>query len=78
MQYIRSWENKFGVKVEILKDTRFLCSIDNFEKWARPRKQLRMEYFYREIRKKYSVLMHDNNPIGNKWNFDSQNRNPIN
>ena len=78
LQYIRSWENKFGVKVEILKDTRFLCSIDDFEKWARPRKQLRMEYFYREMRKKYSVLMHDNSPIGNKWNFDSQNRNPIN
>ena len=78
LQYIRSWENKFGVKVEILKDTRFLCSIDNFEKWARPRKQLRMEYFYREIRKKYSVLMHDNSPIGNKWNFDSQNSNTIN
>ena len=37
-----------------------------------------MEYFYREMRKKYSILMDGDQPIGGKWNFDLENRKPPN
>ena len=35
-----------------------------------------MEYFYREMRKKYNILIKKNTPIGGKWNYDAENRKP--
>lgn len=73
---IKSWEKDFAVPVEIRSDDRFLCSAEEFAAWAEDRKQLRMEYFYREMRKKHSVLMDGDKPEGGKWNYDSENRKP--
>lgn len=56
-------------------DTRFLCSRDEFARWAQGRKQLRMEFFYREMRRKSGLLLHpDGTPEGGAWNFDAENR----
>jgi deoxyribodipyrimidine photolyase-related protein len=42
---------------------------------AQGRKQLRMEFFYREMRKKHGVLlMAMASPWAAQWNFDSENR----
>ena len=71
-----SWEKEFGIPVEIKVDNRFLCTLENFADWTIGRKQLRMEYFYREIRKEYSILMEDSGPIGGQWNYDAENRKP--
>lgn len=76
IEQINQWEKLFNVTVEILPDNRFLCSPYEFKQWAGDRKQLRMEYFYREMRKRYNILMQANTPIGDKWNFDSDNRKP--
>lgn len=74
---IQSWANSLNVVVEIRQDDRFLCNIKEFKKWAGNKKQLRMEYFYREMRKKYSILLEpDGNPIGGFWNYDKENRKP--
>jgi deoxyribodipyrimidine photolyase-related protein len=62
--------------VDILPDTRFICSIDEFAAWAKDRKQLRMEYFYREIRRKTGLLMDGEEPAGGVWNLDHDNRKP--
>jgi deoxyribodipyrimidine photolyase-related protein len=43
--------------LEILEDDRFICTKGEFKKWTSGRKQLRMEYFYREMRKKTGLLM---------------------
>ncbi len=71
---MKGWEKGFGTPVEIREDDRFLCTIDDFAKWAEGRKSLRMEYFYREMRKQYNILMDGNKPEGGEWNYDSQNR----
>ena len=71
-----SWCDRFDVPVEILPDTRFLASHAEFEAWADGRKQLRMEYFYRDMRRKSGLLMDGDKPVGGKWNFDSENRKP--
>jgi deoxyribodipyrimidine photolyase-related protein len=56
-------------------DRRFICSRDEFARWARGKKQLRMEYFYREMRRKTGLLLHpDGSPEGGAWNFDAENR----
>ena len=65
-----------SVGAEILEDDRFLCNSHEFAEWADSRKQVTMEYFYREMRKKYNILMEAGNPIGGKWNYDLQNRKP--
>jgi deoxyribodipyrimidine photolyase-related protein len=75
-QDMQFWEAEFSVRVEIRPDDRFLCSPEEFAEWADDRKQLRMEYFYREMRKKYDVLMNDDKPEGGLWNYDSENRKP--
>lgn len=64
------------LKVRILQDDRFIASHQEFEDWAEGRKQLRMEYFYREMRRKTGLLMEGDKPAGDKWNFDHDNRKP--
>ena len=64
------------LKVEILEDDRFLASHREFEDWADGRKALRMEYFYRDMRRKTGLLMDGDDPAGGKWNFDHDNRKP--
>ncbi len=76
LEDIKSWSDTFGIPVEIRQNTGFLCTIEDFNDWAADRKQLRMEYFYREMRKKYNILMNDGEPIGGQWNYDSENRKP--
>ena len=62
--------------LSILSDDRFLCSHQEFADWAEGRKTLRMEYFYREMRRKTGLLMEGDKPLGGKWNFDHENRKP--
>ncbi|GAB4222877.1 MAG: cryptochrome/photolyase family protein [Gammaproteobacteria bacterium] len=71
-----NWQKRLQIPIEILEDDRFLCSIDDFKTWAGTRKQLRMEFFYREMRKRYNILMQGDKPIGDRWNYDSENRKP--
>ena len=60
--------------VRLLEDDRFLASHAEFEAWAEGRKQLRMEYFYRDMRRKTGLLMADGTPEGGQWNYDADNR----
>jgi deoxyribodipyrimidine photolyase-related protein len=58
----------------VLQDDRFIASHAEFETWAEGRKALRMEYFYRDMRRKTGLLMEGDQPSGGKWNFDHDNR----
>ncbi len=60
----------------VIRDDRFIASADDFEDWAKDKKQLRMEFFYREMRRKTGLLMEDDKPAGGKWNYDHDNRKP--
>ncbi len=71
-------QDAFGVLVDIVEDDRFICSHKEFQTWADGRKQLRMEYFYREMRRKTGLLMEGDQPAGGKWNFDAENRKAAN
>ncbi len=64
------------LELTLLPDDRFLCSHQEFADWAEGRKVLRMEYFYREMRRKTGLLMDGDQPVGGKWNFDHDNRKP--
>ncbi len=64
--------NQFALKM--FEDTHYLCSKAEFSKWVSGYKQIRMEYFYREMRKRTQVLMDGDEPAGGKWNYDADNR----
>ena len=71
---MESWSASIGVPVEIRSDTRFFCTRQRFAAWADGRKQLRMEFFYREMRREAGLLMTGQEPVGGAWNFDAENR----
>ena len=60
--------------LDIREDRHFLCSVAEFAAHASGRKQLRMEFFYREMRRRHAVLMDADQPVGGAWNFDAENR----
>lgn len=63
---------------QLVEDDRFFTTPDDFAQWAQGRKQLRLEYFYREQRKRSGLLMDaDKKPVGGQWNFDHDNREPL-
>jgi deoxyribodipyrimidine photolyase-related protein len=64
-----------GLTINWHTDRRFVCARDEFARWAEGRKQLRMEFFYREMRRKTGLLLNgDGTPVGGAWNFDAENR----
>ena len=72
---MQGWEDALNVPVHIRADDRFLASTEDFDDWASGRKQLRMEYFYRDMRRRYELLMDaDGEPEGGQWNYDAENR----
>ena len=74
---LESWETRFAIPVTIHEDDRFLCAHAEFDTWAAARKQLRMEYFYRDMRRKTGLLLdEDGGPEGGQWNYDADNRKP--
>jgi len=68
---MRGW----AAGIEIRRDTRFVCPIADFRRWAAGRSSLRMEFFYRDMRRRTGLLMTpDGEPEGGRWNFDAENR----
>lgn len=65
---------RLKVPLEERPDRHFLATHEDFDRHAEGRKQLRMEYFYREMRAKHGILMEGGKPAGGAWNFDSENR----
>jgi deoxyribodipyrimidine photolyase-related protein len=74
---IDGWSEALGVTVTVVEDDRFVCSHDRFRRWASGRKSLRMEHFYREMRRDTGLLVNeDGEPEGGQWNYDHDNRKP--
>lgn len=63
------------VPLELREDRHFFTTPGDFAAHAEGRKSLRMEFFYRELRKRFGILMDGSGqPEGGDWNFDRENR----
>ncbi|SIT66001.1 deoxyribodipyrimidine photolyase-related protein [Ectothiorhodosinus mongolicus] len=71
---LKAWHQSLNIPVEIRDDTRFLTPPGFFSRWAVGKKQLRMEFFYREMRRLTGWLMQGDQPLGGQWNYDAENR----
>ena len=63
---------------KVLPERGWLTSADEFADWVHRRgsKRLLMEDWYRTVRRSHAILMEDGQPVGGRWNFDSDNRLP--
>jgi len=71
---IRETASAHNIPIDIREDRHFFSTVRDFAEHSRGRKQLRLEYWYRELRQKTGVLMDGKKPIGGQWNFDEDNR----
>jgi deoxyribodipyrimidine photolyase-related protein len=74
LQSLRAVATQHHLPLELRDDTHFFSTVRDFTEHAKGRKQLRLEYWYRELRKKHGILMEGKEPEGGQWNFDADNR----
>jgi len=76
-QEIEGLAKELQLQLDMRDDDHFYCSHQEFLDWASGKKELRLEYFYRLMRKTHQILVDaDGNPEGGQWNFDQDNRKP--
>ncbi len=63
-----------GVTINRFESEHFMLPFDELESYFTPGKAVRMEAFYRKMRKRFDILMEGDQPAGGQWNFDSDNR----
>ena len=74
LQDLRSAALAAQVPLDLRDDLHFFSTVRDFAAHAKGRKQLRLEYWYRELRQKTGILMDGKAPVGGQWNFDAENR----
>ncbi len=74
LQSLRAVAAGHQLPLDLREDTHFFSTVREFAAHAKGRKQLRLEYWYRELRHKHGILMDGKNPVGGQWNFDADNR----
>jgi deoxyribodipyrimidine photolyase-related protein len=62
------------IPLVVRDDSHFMISQADFKHWAGSNKILRMEFFYRFMRKRHDVLINNGDPEGGAWNYDQDNR----
>jgi len=77
LHQLRECAKALKLELVLLDDLHFLCTVRDFKAHAQNRKQLRLEYFYLEMRHKTGLLMAGKNPLGGKWNFDHDTRGSV-
>ncbi|MCH2191879.1 MAG: cryptochrome/photolyase family protein [Gammaproteobacteria bacterium] len=63
-----------NVQINGVDSEHFLLPFDEINKHFSANKATRMESFYRKMRKRFSILMEDDEPEGGRWNYDVENR----
>lgn len=74
LEVIQHLQKIAPIEIELKEDDRYLSNQKEFSAWAQDMKELRMEFFYRMMRKKYHILMDGDKPVGGQWNYDAENR----
>ncbi|GAB5561465.1 MAG: cryptochrome/photolyase family protein [Synoicihabitans sp.] len=72
---LREVAESHEIPLEWLPDRHFFATREDFAQHAKGRKQIRLEFFYRELRKREQILVDQSgDPEGGQWNFDAANR----
>lgn len=74
---LKELSKRLTIPINIVDTEHFFTNRSEFQEFFNGKKQFLMESFYRYMRKKHSILMEGNQPVGGKWNFDHDNRKKI-
>ena len=72
---LRTLCGELDLELDLREDSHFIDTPGGFREWAEGRKSIRLEYYYRELRKRHGILMtNEGKPAGGEWNYDKENR----
>ncbi|MCG8414783.1 MAG: cryptochrome/photolyase family protein, partial [Pseudomonadales bacterium] len=74
LKQLREMQTADKVSVTEADTEHFLLPFHEIENYFQTKKHVRMETFYRKMRKRFGILMDDAEPEGGRWNFDAENR----
>ncbi|MEM1023639.1 MAG: cryptochrome/photolyase family protein [Myxococcota bacterium] len=74
LQTLQETVEAAGLELDVRSDDSFYTTPAEFSVWAKGKKELTLEFFYRKLRKDRGLMMQDGKPVGGAWNFDKENR----
>ncbi len=76
-QAAEGFEREEGMEVREWGSEHFIAKAADFDPLMKNGKPPTMERFYRAMRGKTGILMSDGGPLGGRWNYDADNRSPL-
>jgi deoxyribodipyrimidine photolyase-related protein len=73
-QQLKACCAELGIASRAFDTEHFLSDREFLANFFKGKKTFLMESFYREMRRKYQVLMEGNQPLTGQWNYDQDNR----
>ena len=71
---IANFCQSLSIPYQMVSSEHFMNSRKALSIFFEGKKQYIMEFFYRDMRKKFEILMQDQQPEGGQWNYDKNNR----
>ena len=71
---LRSFCDQLDIETENYDTEHFLSDRGDLEEFFKGKKTYLMESFYRQMRRKYDIMMDGEQPVTGKWNYDASNR----
>ena len=72
---LKEFSSSLKVETSAVDSEHFMTSRNDLTDFFEGKKQLLMEFFYRNMRKQFNILLEGGQPLGGQWNFDKNNRN---
>ena len=72
---LKDFSKQLSIKTKVFSTEHFYTDRTDFSDFFKNKKTFLMESFYREMRKRFNILMKNGNPLGGEWNYDQENRN---
>lgn len=76
-QQLSAFCESLGIETAVFDSEHFMTSREDLARFFEGKKTYLMENFYRDIRRRTGILMQDDKPEGDRWNFDADNRNRL-
>ncbi len=74
-QQLKDFCEELSIETNAIDTEHFYTKRNDVANFFEGKKEMTMEYFYRDMRKKHEIMMlDDKKPEGGKWNFDKSNR----
>ena len=73
-QQLKNFCEGLDLPTKVHDSNHFMTSREELSQFFEGKKQLILEFFYRNMRKQFNLLMEQGQPEGGQWNFDKNNR----